>query len=232
MVMKHFVLVLTVIIIVCSVGISGQKNANDRSWNMDFKATPDELATIGRNRYFILEPGYELVLENGKEQLVVAVTDQTKRIGDFDTRVVEERESRGGKLTEVSRNFFAISKRTHDVYYFGEEVDIYRNGKVVAHEGAWLAGQNGARFGLMMPGEPTLNARYYQEIAPRVAMDRAEIVSLTEQRRTPAGNFTNVLKTAETNPLEGHSLEYKYYAPDIGLLQDGQLKLVKYGAKK
>jgi len=212
--------------------MGGQKKAKDRSWNMDFIATPDELATTGRNRYFILEPGYELVLEDGNEQLVVAVTDQTKRIGDFDTRVVEERESRGGKLTEISRNFFAISKRTNDVYYFGEEVDIYKNGKVVAHEGAWLAGQNGARFGLMMPGEPTLNARYYQEIAPRVAMDRAEIVSLTEQRRTPAGNFTNVLKIAETNPLEGHSLEYKYYAPDIGLLQDGQLKLVKYGAKK
>jgi hypothetical protein len=73
--------------------------------------------------------------------------------------------------------------------------------------------------------------RYYQEIAPRVAMDRAEIVSLTDQRRTPAGNFTNVLKIAETNPLEGHSLEYKYYAPDIGLLQDDRLKLVKYGRK-
>ena len=227
---KYFAVLLATMMIICSM-VTGQKNDKDRSWKMDFNAMPDELATTGRNRYFILEPGYELVLEEGNEQLVVAVTDQTKRIGDFDTRVVEERESRGGKLTEISRNFFAISKHTNDVYYFGEEVDIYKNGKVVAHEGAWLAGQNGARFGLMMPGEPTLNARYYQEIAPRVAMDRAEIVSLTDQRKTPAGNFTNVLKIAETNPLESHSLEYKYYAPDIGLLQDGQLKLVKYGRK-
>ena len=58
-----------------------------------------------------------------------------------------------------------------------------------------------------------------------------EIVSLTDQRKTPAGNFNNVLKIAETNPLEHHSLEYKYYAADIGLLQDEQLKLVKYGRK-
>ena len=228
---KHFVIVLMTIMIICSVVVSGQKNAKDRSWDMDFNVAPGELATTGRNRYFILEPGYELVLQDGNEQLVVVVTDQTKQIGDFDTRVVEERESRGGKLTEVSRNFFAISKKTNNVYYFGEEVDIYRNGKVVAHEGAWLAGQKGARFGLMMPGEPTLNARYYQELAPGVAMDRAEIVSLTDQRKTPAGNFTNVLKIAETNPLEHHSLEYKYYAADIGLLQDEQLKLVKYGRK-
>jgi len=228
---KNVVIGLAMITIIGSVVICGQKNAKDRPWTMSFNAAPDDLTTSGRNTYFILEPGYELVLEDGDEQLVVTVLDETKRIGDFDTRVVEERESRNGKLIEVSRNFFAISKQSKDVYYFGEEVDIYRGGKVVRHEGAWLAGQNGARFGLMMPGTPTLNARYYQEIAPKVAMDRAEIVSLTDQRRTPAGNFTNVLKVAETNPLKAHALEYKYYAPDIGLLQDEQLKLVKYGRK-
>ena len=228
---KNVVIGLAMITIIGSVVICGQKNAKDRPWTMSFNAAPDDLTTSGRNTYFILEPGYELVLEDGDEQLVVTVLDETKRIGDFDTRVVEERESRNGKLIEVSRNFFAISKQSKDVYYFGEEVDIYRGGKIVRHEGAWLAGQNGARFGLMMPGTPTLNARYYQELAPKVAMDRAEIVSLTDQLRTPAGNFTNVLKIAETNPLESHSLEYKYYAPDIGLLQDEQLKLVKYGRK-
>ena len=228
---KNVVIGLAMITIIGSVVICGQKNAKDRPWTMSFNAAPDDLTTSGRNTYFILEPGYELVLEDGDEQLVVTVLDETKRIGDFDTRVVEERESRNGKLIEVSRNFFAISKQSKDVYYFGEEVDIYRGGKVVRHEGAWLAGQNGARFGLMMPGTPTLNARYYQEIAPKVAMDRAEIVSLTDQRRTPAGDFTNVLKVAETNPLKAHALEYKYYAPDIGLLQDEQLKLVKYGRK-
>jgi hypothetical protein len=228
---KNVVIVLAIITIIGSVVIGAQKNAKDRAWAMSFNAAPGDLATTGRNTYFILEPGYELVLEDGNEQLVVTVLDETKRIGDFDTRVVEERESRNGKLIEVSRNFFAISKQSKDVYYFGEEVDIYKGGKVVRHEGAWLAGQKGARFGLMMPGTPTLNARYYQELAPRVAMDRAEIVSLTDQLRTPAGNFTNVLKIAETNPLESHSLEYKYYAPDIGLLQDEQLKLVKYGPK-
>ena len=228
---KNVVIGLAIITFIGSVVIGGQKNAKDRPWTMAFNAAPGDLTTTGRNTYFILEPGYELVLADGDKQLVVTVLDETKRIGDFDTRVVEERESRNGNLIEVSRNFFAISKQSKDVYYFGEEVDIYKGGKIVRHEGAWLAGQNGARFGLMMPGTPTLNARYYQEIAPNVAMDRAEIVSLTDQRRTPAGNFTHVLKVAETNPLEPHALEYKYYAPDIGLLQDEQLKLVKYGRK-
>jgi len=40
-----------------------------------------------------------------------------------------------------------------------------------------------------------------------------------------------VLKIAETTPLEPGVREYKYYARGIGLIQDGSLKLVKYGSR-
>ena len=46
-----------------------------------------------------------------------------------------------------------------------------------------------------MPGLALLGARYYQELAPGIAMDRAEIVSLTETRQTLAGTFVQYLKT-------------------------------------
>jgi len=150
-------------------------------------------------------------------------------VAGVETRVIEERETKDGKLVEVSRNYFAISKRTNDVYYFGEEVDIYRDGEVVDHEGMWLVGVNGARPGLMMPGQPRLNFKHYQEVAPRVAMDRAEIVGTDETVRTPAGEFTNCLRVQETTPLEPGTSEYKFYARGIGLVQDGALKLVTYG---
>src|SRR5262249_52063806 len=130
---------------------------------------------------------------------------------------------------EVSRNYFAISKRTNDVYYFGEDVDVYKAGKIVNHEGAWQSGVAGARFGLMMPGVPVLRAKYYQELAPGLAMDRAEIVGLSGTMLTAAGNFAHVLKIVETSPLEPGTSESKYYAPNVGLLQDGSLKLVRYG---
>jgi len=70
-----------------------------------------------------------------------------------------------------------------------------------------------------------LGARYFQEIAPEVAMDRAEITSLTEVVETPAGTFKKCLKTRETTPLEPDAEEFKWYAPGIGLIQDGVLKL-------
>jgi hypothetical protein len=136
-----------------------------------------------------------------------------------------------GKIKEVSRNFFAIDRKTNDVYYFGEEVDDYQDGKLVGHSGAWLAGEKGARFGLIMPGNPAVGARHYQEIAPEVAMDRAEVVSLTEKLEVPAGKFENVLKVEETTPLEPKERSNKYYARGIGLLKDGGCKLVKHGKK-
>jgi hypothetical protein len=81
----------------------------------------------------------------------------------------------------------------------------------------------------MMPGMPKLKMKYYQEIAPGVAMDRAEIVSLTETCKTPAGTFSGCLKVKEGSAIDKTAKEYKYYAPGIGLVRDGDLRLVKYG---
>ncbi len=87
----------------------------------------------------------------------------------------------------MARNYFAICEQTKDVYYFGEDVDFYDDkGRVVKRDGTWLAGQNGNRAGLIMPGTPKVKMKYYQEIAPGVAMDRAEVVSVNETCRTPA----------------------------------------------
>ncbi len=206
-----------------------EKKRDDTSWTASFPLEKDELVATGRNPYFILEPGYVLVLEEGDERLIITVLNETRMVDGIETRVVEERETKEGKLVEVSRNFFAISKRTNSVFYFGEEVDIYKDGKVVKQEGAWLAGAKDARFGLMMPGVALLGARHYQEIAPKVAMDRAEIVGMDETLTTRAGEFKSCLKVEETTPLEPDVKEYKLYAPGVGLVQDGSLRLVKFG---
>ena len=71
--------------------------------------------------------------------------------------------------------------------------------------------------------------KYYQEIAPSVAMDRAEVISLTESLKTPAGTFGNCLKTQEGSALNPLEKELKVYAPGIGLLKDGEMLLTKYG---
>src|ERR1700677_1696147 len=74
----------------------------------DFPVEKDELASSGRNDYFILEPGYFQVLESAGEKLSIVVTKETKKIGEFEVRVVEEKLTVNGKLVEHNRSYFAI----------------------------------------------------------------------------------------------------------------------------
>jgi len=206
-------------------------NAQDSesSWQEEFGISKRSLVPTGRNEYFILEPGFQVVLESRFTKLTITVLDETRKVDGVMTRVVEEKEWISGQLYEVSRNFFAIDPETKDVFYFGEEVDFYRDGKVVDHYGAWIAGKNGARASLMMPGKPELGMKYYQEIAPGVAMDRAEIINLDDKLSTPAGSFSKCLTTREGTALNFREVEFKTYAPGIGLIQDQSLLLTRYG---
>lgn len=145
------------------------------------------------------------------------------------TRVVEEREFENGRLVELSNNYFAISKTNNSVFYFGEDVNEYdEKGNLIGHSGSWRAGKNGAKPGLIMPGLGLIGARYYQDIAPGVALDRAKILRVTDSLAVPTGRFKNVLKTRETTPLEPGVVEFKFYARGIGLIKDEAVELVKY----
>jgi hypothetical protein len=219
------------------LALAGVEAARDKiGFTDDFFLEDCDFSTTGSNRFFILEPGYRLFLtgendEGAKVELEITILDKTKKVDGVMTRVMEERESEDGELVEVSRNFLAMCEQTSSVFYFGEEVDDYEDGKIVGHDGAWLAGKNGAKAGLLMPGLVLLNSKYMQETAPGVAMDRARIVTMDEEIRTPAGKFEQVLKIWETTPLEPGVNEFKFHAPGIGLVQDKELKLKEYGFK-
>lgn len=209
-----------------------EDSQSSEEWMTSFDLENCKFASTGENSYFILEPGFQAILEGeedgGNLQLTMTVLNETKVVDGVETRVLEERETEGGNLVEISKNYFAICRPSNNAFYFGEDVDIYEDGEIVSHEGAWLAGQNGAKAGMIMPGEVEIGLKYYQEIAPDVAEDRAEIVSVNNTLDTPAGNFQNVLVTEETNPLEPDEKESKFYAPGIGLIQEESLKLVEY----
>ncbi len=156
------------------------------------------------------------MLEDGKGvQLTITVLDRTENVGGVVTRVVEERQIEKGQLV-------------------GEAVDNYKNGKIVNHDGAWRHGTGGATAGLIMPALPLLGARYYQEVAPGVAMDRAEVTAVNSRLRTPYGALDNVLITRESTPMEPGVFEVKAYAPGIGIIRDAELLLVsvKLGAPR
>lgn len=226
--MKSAILLTMMMVMIYTTGFVNAQDS-EPSWQEEFGLSERSLVTTGRSEYFVLEPGFQVVLESRFTKLIITVLDETRKVDGVMTRVVEEKEWISGALYEVSRNFFAIDPETKDVFYFGEEVDFYRDGKVADHYGAWVAGKNGARAGLMMPGKPRLGMKYYQEIAPNVAMDRAEIINIDDKLPTPAGSFSKCLTTREGTALNFREVEFKTYAPGIGLIQDQSLLLTGYG---
>ncbi len=214
-----------------------QSESQLRPFTQDFMLESCTFSPTGRNPYFILEPGHQLVLagEEDKEELelVITVLRDTEMlsvdgIGQVRTRVVEEREWLGGELVEISRNFFAICVETNSVFYFGEDVDIFEDGEIVSHEGAWRAGENGAHPGLIMPGTFLLGSRYFQELAPEVAMDRAENAAMNLTAEVPAGTFEDSILVFETSTLEANDRSIKIYAPGVGLIVDDAAQLVDW----
>ncbi len=232
MVTRTFKFVLTAAAVLAFSTAWAQDKGTSSPWQEEFGISNCNLLTEGRNQYFVMEPGFQLVLEGGDTKLQITVLDETKTIDGVVTRIVEEKEWEDGKLYEISRNYFAMCEETKDIFYFGEDVDFYKGGKVVKHDGSWIAGTDGNRAGLIMAGTPKLKMMYYQEIAPGVAMDRAEIVSLDETCKTPAGTFSKCMKIKEGTALDVNETEYKYYAPEIGLIRDEDLRLIEHGFVK
>ncbi len=195
-------------------------------WRDRFEVNKADLLPTGTNAYITMQPDRVLKLKHGNDMLTITVLAETQAVDGVVAGVLEERETKNGTLIEVSRNFMATHKDTGDVYYFGEDVDNYKNGKVVDHESAWRAGAGGARFGLMIPAKPAAGQAFYQEIAPKVAMDRVEVVSTNETVKTPAGTFERCVHLRETTPLE-RGVSHKYYAPGIGIIKDDDFELAE-----
>jgi hypothetical protein len=226
---------------------------DDCEFTMDFRLEDCKFKTRGINPFFILKPGYQLVLESEDEKSVETVLCDTKWINlngrRIKTRVVEERAFEDDKVVEISRNYFAICKKTNAVYYFGEDSrdcdleetggfnpdneSLCANGDEPDPAGSWEAGVDGARPGLIMPGTPLDGARYFQEIAEaQEAVDRGEIMALGLDVEVPAGNFSGCIEINDTNPSEGvclPGLDVKKYCPGVGLVLDQELELVEFG---
>ncbi len=240
--MTWFLMTLWVVIpaIIIGFGIADDcawADSSKKSFTSEFRIDECTFLTSGSNPYFIpLMTGAQLTLAGieDKEEVVnvITVLADTKNInlpsGTITARVIEERESADGELVEVSRNWFAICEETNSVFYFGEWVDNYVDGTIDNHEGSWEAGVNGATPGIMMPGTFLLGSRYFQEIAEDVAMDRGENIAMGLAVMTPAGTFTDCVQVFETTPLEPYAKDFKIYAPGIGLIVDGPLRLVDY----
>jgi len=143
--------------------------------------------------------------------------------------IIEDREFVKGELKEVTLDYFAQGD-DGTVYYLGEDVDVYKKGKVVNHEGAWLYGVHTKTLGVIMPANPKVGDKFRPEDVPKITREEDTVVSVSETVTVPAGMFTNCLKVREKT--SDGEVEYKYYAPGVGVVkedpEDGVLNLISH----
>jgi hypothetical protein len=169
--------------------------------------------------------------ENGTDTRVESrVLKRTGRVAGVRVAIVDVKEYENDELVEHTLDYFA-QHRNGSVWYFGERVYDYKDGKIVGHHGQWLAGQGNAKAGLFMPAKPKVGQVFQQERAPGVAEDRSTVVALGLRVTTPAGTFRNCIKTRDVAPLDNVT-EFKYYCRGVGLVREdppgGRLELVRY----
>lgn len=138
--------------------------------------------------------------------------DQTIESLAFEDRVFED-----GKLIEVAIDYFAQDDKGN-VYYLGEDVDEYEDGKIINHDGAWLLGKDTPAPGLMFPANPVLGQKWRSEDVSEEIGEIDEIVSLSVSVTTPAGTFDKCIKVKEY--LADGTTEIKYYAPGVGVVRE------------
>lgn len=160
----------------------------------------------------------ELMSEH--ERVLREVQDETRTIEGVECLVLAEKEYEDDDLAEISYNYFA-QDRAGNVYYFGEEVDEYEDGKVVSHGGAWLVGRNAHEPCLFMAATLTDGLMYKAENVAPSPQEWDQIVTTGARIRTPSGGYEEVLVVQETDH-PGRWQERKYYAKGVGLVSENE----------
>lgn len=194
-------------------------------------------STVTPNMYFPLVEGTQWVYradfqdEDGNdvtEVITVVVTDEVKLIDGVLCRtvndLVEVDTGDGPRPLEDTNDWYA-QDLSGNVWYCGEEVKDYEvfEGdqpmlpELVAIDGSFKVGRDGAKPGITMFAAPEVGATYRQESAFGDAEDFATINSLTASESVPAASCDgDCLVTTEGNLLDPGVYADKYYAPGVG----------------
>jgi hypothetical protein len=187
------------------------------------KLDPADFTTKIDNPYLPMPVGTrweyrETDTSGGRAKVVVRVTDETKEIANGITaRVVRDTVTERGVPVEVTDDWFA-QDGDGNVWYLGEYVTNYEDGKVADHAGSFEAGVDGAQAGIAMPANPQPGLGYRQEYYKGEAEDRGEIVTVGEEQvEVPFGFYEkDVVMTRDLVPTEPRAQELKFYVRGIG----------------
>lgn len=199
------------------------------------------------NPWYPLIPGtvttFVNEFEEDGETIIVEVTHDTREIEGVEAIVVRDTVYEGlpddydnpgepeGDLIEVTDDYYAVADNC-DIWYLGEIARNFEDGYLTDLDGSFIAGEDGAKPGIVMLGNPMVGDVYRQEFALGEAEDAGEVLSLatdiTDEDGNPVG-FVNppydcsdnqCLKTEDFIGNEPDSVEFKYFRHGVGFIAE------------
>lgn len=197
---------------------------------VDFAAVIDEGASFTPNTYFPLVPGmqwtYIVTDQDGEavEEIEVEILAETKEILGVNCIVVRDTvweidEAGDLVLVEDTDDWYA-QDNLGNVWYFGEISKNYEDGELVDLEGSWKAGREYDMPGILMFAVPEEGVLYRQEFSLGNAEDMAEVAGYIDSLTVRGTMYNNLLKTIEFTPVDPEVIEFKYYAPGVGVVKE------------
>ncbi|MFC9840194.1 hypothetical protein ACFVKB_41455 [Rhodococcus sp. NPDC127530] len=123
-----------------------------------------------------------------------------------------------GRIHEVAIDWFAQAD-DGSVWYFGEDVVNFENGRVAEIEGTWLAGDQ-IPAAMIMPAQPRVGDVYCPENAPEVVFEEVRVEKIDQNIPGPSGNIGGAMEVSELH-MDG-TREGKVFAPGYGEFSTGR----------
>jgi hypothetical protein len=156
---------------------------------------------------------------------VFTVTDLTKVIDGVRTRVLWDRDYQNGELAE-SELAFQAQDDSGNVWVLGEYPEEFEDGEFSGAPDTWISGFNGAKAGVLVPGNPEVGSPAFIEGLSRNIdfFDCGQAADQGLSTCVPAGCYDQILVINEWSPLDPEGgIQQKYYSPGVGNVQIGAL---------
>lgn len=202
-------------------GGAGTRAAAAAPANEKPRIDPAKFRAVVDNPWLPMVPGttFRFVEKLGKNtsDIEVAVTHETRKVMEVSCVVVRERVAVKGKAESLNETWYA-QDADGNVWIFGEADQEFLDRGRVSTEGSWEAGVDGAEPGIVMHANPAPGKPYAQGLAPGIAEDMEQVVSVTDSVTVPYGTFAGCVRTKQWSMLETGT-DKKWYAKGVGLVR-------------
>jgi hypothetical protein len=137
----------------------------------------------------------------------------------IDTAIIQYVAYLDGRIHEVALDWYAQAD-DGSVWYLGEDVFNYEDGRIADTNGTWIAGET-TPAAMIMPAKPQVGDVYRPENAPGVVFEEVRVEKVDQTIPGPSGTISGAVEVTELH-MDG-TAEGKVFAPGYGEFSNGTL---------